>query len=110
MLTLRNVLDAWQILRDGGLPLATATSGSRRSAEELAVASVAAIASKPTGRDAEALAAWLFAWHDHWPAAFALGFGVEATVIVEWATAAIRDEGRHVKLRRIALENLATIL
>lgn len=90
--------------------MATATSGTRRSAGELALAARAAIATQPTGRDAEALAAWLFAWHDHWPAAFALGFGVAATTIVEWATAAIRDDGRYIKLRRIALENLAAIL
>lgn len=110
MLTLRIVVDAWQILRDGGLPLATATSGIRRSAAELAAAAVAAVASRPAGRDAEALAAWLFAWHDHWPAAFAGRFGAEANAIVAWATASIRDGGRYIKLRRIALENLGTIL
>lgn len=110
MLTLRTVVDAWQILRDGGLPLATATSGKRRSPAELAIAAVAAVASRPAGRDAEALAAWLFAWHDHWPGAFASRFGGEATAIVEWAGGAIQDGGRYIKLRRIALENLATIL
>lgn len=74
------------------------------------MAAVAVVASRPTGRDAEALAAWLFAWHDHWPAAFASTFGGEARAIVEWASAAISDGGRYIKLRRIALENLAQIL
>ncbi len=110
MLTLRVVVDAWQILRDGGLPLATEGSGRRRSSADLAAATHAAIATKPDGRDAEALAAWLFAWHDHWPAAFASRFGADAPAIVEWATRAIRDHGRHLKLRRISLENLASVL
>lgn len=102
--------DAWQILRDGGLPLAIAASGARRTAAELAAASRAAIATAPSGRDAEALAAWLFAWHDHWPRTFAAEFPSDSSAIVAWATRAAVDDGRYIKLRRIAIESLAQIL
>ena len=110
MLTLRRVRDAWQILRDGGLPLATPRSGVGTSAVELSVATRAAIASRPTGRDAEALAAWVFAWSDHWPTTFAAQFGADASSIIDWASRAANDDGRYIKLRRLAIENLALIL
>jgi hypothetical protein len=102
--------DAWQILRDSGLPLALPSSGVVRSLEELASATQAAIAQRPTGRDAEALAAFVFAWHHHWPASFERGLGADASSVVDWAARNAIDEGRYLKLRRIALENLAQIL
>jgi hypothetical protein len=102
--------DAWQILRDGGLPLALPTSGRLRSSQELAAATRAAIAQHPAGRDAEALAAFVFAWHHHWPGSFERELGTDATVVVDWATRNAVDQGRYLKLRRIALENLAHVL
>jgi hypothetical protein len=102
--------DAWQILRDGGLPLALPVSGATRSSEELAAATRAAIAERPTGREAEALAAFVFAWHHHWPGSFARELGADADAIVGWASRNAVDEGRYLKLRRIALENLARVL
>lgn len=102
--------EAWQILRDGGLPLAIASSGVTRTQTELAVATRAAIAEGPTGRDAEALAAYVFAWHQHWPGSFASELGDHAGAVVEWATRNAIDDNRYLKLRRIALENLSRIL
>jgi len=102
--------DAWQILRDGGLPLALPVSGVARSLEDLAAATRAAIAQQPAGREAEALAAFVFAWHHHWPRTFAQGLGADADAVVDWASRNAVDEGRYLKLRRIALENLARIL
>ncbi|MEO8846277.1 MAG: hypothetical protein ABI591_00220 [Kofleriaceae bacterium] len=102
--------EAWQILRDGGLPLAVASSGVTRTARELAVAMRAAIAEEPSGRDAEALAAYVFAWHQHWPACFATELGDDAGAVIEWATRNAIDDNRYLKLRRIALENLSRIL
>jgi len=90
----------WQILRDGGLPLAIEPSGVNRTHRELAAAICGAIAEEPSGREAEVLAAYIFAWHHHWPASFASEMGGEAKVVVN----------RYLKLRRIALENLARIL
>lgn len=101
---------AWQILRDGGLPLAIAGSGVRRRQDELSRAVLDAIADQPSGRDAEALAAYVFAWHHHWPAAFASALGEHADAVIAWAARAAIDDNRYVKLRRIAIENLASIL
>lgn len=111
--------DAWQILRDGGLPLALPISGKPRSSQELATATRAAIAQQPTGRNAEALAAFVFAWHHHWPGCFEREFGADlheppvvedAAAVVAWAARNAVDQDRYLKLRRIALERLAHIL
>jgi hypothetical protein len=102
--------DAWQILRDGGLPLALPVSGVARSLEELAAATREAIAQRPTGREAEALAAFVFAWHQHWPQSFDRALGRDAASAVDWASQNAVDEDRYLKLRRIALENLSQIL
>jgi hypothetical protein len=102
--------DAWQILRDGGLPLAMPVSGRRPSAAELAVATREAISTHPTGRDAEALAAFVLAWHQHWPTTFAAELGGEVTGVLDWAQGHKDDDDRYLKLRRIALENLAQVL
>lgn len=102
--------DAWQILRDSGLPLALPVSGVVRSLEELASATRAAIAQQPVGREAESLAAFVFAWHHHWPGSFERELGPAAATVVDWASRNAMDEGRYLKLRRIALENLARIL
>ncbi|CAN5900183.1 hypothetical protein BH11MYX2_BH11MYX2_35420 [soil metagenome] len=102
--------EVWQILRDGGLPLAIERSGVTRTPSELAIATLAAIAEAPHGRDAEALAAFVFAWHHHWPASFATELATDAEAVVGWAARNATDENRYLKLRRIALENLAQIL
>jgi hypothetical protein len=102
--------DAWQILRDGGVPLAIASSGRPRTAGELARAVRSAIGASPTGRDAEALAAFIFAWHHHWPQTFETELGADAPGVLGWASHNAIDDGRYLKLRRIAIENLAHIL
>ena len=102
--------EVWQILRDGGLPLAIERSGVTRTACELAIATRAAIAETPRGRDAEALSAFVFAWQQHWPASFATELGLDAGAVIEWAARAAIDANRYLKLRRIALENLAQVL
>jgi hypothetical protein len=104
------VSDPWQLLRDGGLPLALARSPVSPTESDLAAAARVAIASYPVGRDADALAAWLLAWRDHWPTSFARSFGGDAASAAAWAHSVASPDGRHIKLRRIALENLASIL
>ena len=52
----------------------------------------------------------MFAWHQHWPDSFASELGDDAEAVVAWATLNAIDENRYLKLRRIALENLARIL
>jgi hypothetical protein len=102
--------DRWQLLRDGGVPLAIAGAGARPEPPELARCARDVIAQEPGGRDAEALAAWIHAWRDHWPQSFEAGFEADAGAVVAWAERAAVDPGRHVKLRRIAIENLASLL
>jgi hypothetical protein len=104
------MVDAWQILRDGGLPLATPSTGVRRAAQELATATRVAIGGAAPGREAEALAAFIFAWHQHWPESFANELGADAAAVVAWARCHAVDDGRYIKLRRIALENLSKVL
>ena len=107
---MRQVTDPWQILRDGGVPLALPTSGLTVRADDLAIATRAVIAGRPTGRDADALAAWICAWQQHWPQSFLEALGPDATEVNEWVAGHQIDANRYLKLRRIALENLARIL
>jgi hypothetical protein len=100
----------WQILRDGGLPLAIEGTGGSTTVAELASATRAAVSERPAGRDSEALAAFVFAWHHHWPRVFQGAFGEAGAGLLTWAGAQFSDEGRYVKLRRIAIENLAHVL
>jgi hypothetical protein len=100
----------WQILRDGGLPLAIDRSSGSPTANELAAATQAAVAEHPSGRDGEALAAFVFAWHHHWPRVFERMFGDAGAALLAWAGQQFCDEGRYLKLRRIAIENLSQVL
>jgi hypothetical protein len=104
------VNDPWQILRAGGVPLALPTPGFKVAADDLATAARAVISARPTGRDAEALAAWIFAWQHHWPRSFAATLGNAATAVTAWAADHTTDANRYLKLRRIAIENLARVL
>lgn len=85
-------------------------SGPAASDATLATAALQAIGSSPIGRDAEALAAWLLAWHAHWPTGFRRCFGADETTMISWARSQTSSVGRYIKLRRIAVENLASIL
>ena len=100
----------WQILRDGGLPLAIDRTGASTTVDELATAARAAVAEHPSGREAEALAAFVFACHHHWPRVFADAFGDAGSALLAWAGRQFSDDNRYVKLRRIAIENLAHVL
>jgi hypothetical protein len=102
--------DPWQTLRAGGVPLAIEPGSSAPPPVELAAGARAAIAAGPSGREAEALAAWLFAWAHHWPSSFAAVFAGDRDAVLEWASRAATDDNRYLKLRRIAIENLSTIL
>jgi hypothetical protein len=101
--------DPWQILRDGGLPLAMARGPGRPTERDLAAAVELAIAQEPTRREAEALAAFVSAWHHHWEVGFRQAFA-DPRSLLEWARGQIVDVDRYLKLRRIAIANLATVL
>jgi hypothetical protein len=46
----------------------------------------------------------------HWPASFEAEHGGDAQAVVGWAARNATDDNRYLKLRRIALENLALVL
>ena len=71
-------------------------------------AAVREAASEP--RDVAALLAWLRAWQHHWPSHFRATLGDEGDRIAERLRARLDDENRYLKLRRIAIENLAAML
>lgn len=102
--------DAWQTLRDAGLPIAAGHGQGVPDIHGLAAAARAAVASRPSGRDAEALAAFLCGWLHHWPQAFATAFGPDAPRLSGWADQQLTNAGRYLKLRRLAIANLAQVL
>jgi hypothetical protein len=98
---------AWQILHRAGVPLLAEASGPAPSAGEIGLAVREVLQTSPRGREAEALAAFLFAWQQHFPTSFAEALDGEALV---WAQRQLTDPNRYLKLRRIALAHLAEIL
>lgn len=111
-LELGSMASAWQILIRGGVPLAAEREGPPVSAAALgeAVRAVLASPTPPAGREQEALAAFLLAWRKEWPTTFASVFGDDAEDLAAWARFSIPDPNRYLKLRRIAVANLAEIL
>jgi len=102
--------DAWQILHRAGLPMAGERTGEPPSEEEIADATRAVIATEITGRKRDALVAFIDAWRQHWPTSFARSLSGDAAAVAHWSDSHRGDEGRRLKLRRIALANLATTL
>lgn len=56
------------------------------------------------------LLAWLEAWRHHWPSAFERELGNSAAELCDSLRELPFDENRYLKLRRIAVENLAGVL
>lgn len=103
----------WNVLRRAGVPLGTCSPEPpvpAPTAPEIAAAVLAAVASSPTGRARDALAAFVLSWRRRWPYTFLRELGTEAAGLVQWAEAATRDPNRYLKLARIATAHLAHIL
>jgi hypothetical protein len=102
---------AWQVLRDAGLPLAAPRSGARPAPEEIGRAVLHVMRAELAPRDADALAAFVLAWRHEWPASFAVTFGErQGPLVAAWAQRQLTDDNRYLKLRRIAIANLADLL
>lgn len=84
--------------------------GAPPSEWEIAEATRAVIVTEITGRERDALVAFIDAWRQHWPTSFARSLGSDAAEVARWSDSHRGDEGRRLKLRRIALANLATTL
>lgn len=103
--------DPWQTLRDAGLPLGAPEPARRApSVDDMMAAVHAAIATQPAGRPRDALCAFILAWWRQWPHTFSRAFGASAPSVIAWADAAVTDPNRYVKLSRIAMAHLATVL
>ncbi len=102
--------DDWQILHRAGVPLAGTRIGAAPEVAEIVAAVHHVLSAQLAPRERDALAAFVAAWRQHWPTSFASGFGSAAGRISTWAAQACADHGRFLKLRRIALANLASVL
>lgn len=58
----------------------------------------------------EAVGAFTLGWAHEWPTSFGTEFGREALGVTAWARAHTPDAGRYLKLRRLAVSNLAGVL
>jgi hypothetical protein len=104
------VSDAWQQLMDAGLPDGAVRPVPRGPFDAARLrAAVRDVVARPEV-DVAPLLAWLRAWQHHWPRRFRATFGDEGERIVDRLSARLEDENRYLKLRRIAIENLAAVL
>jgi hypothetical protein len=58
----------------------------------------------------ECLGAWLAAFRHHWPDQFAAVLGSDGELALQRLQAHLDDPNRYLKLRRIAIENLAVLV
>jgi len=105
--------DAWGVLVDLGLPDGAVrpapTAGFDAVGAARAVNEIARDASLEDARVAPLLA-WLRAWQHHWGDHFEQTLGAEGSTLVRRLQQRLDDPNRYLKLRRIAIENLASLL
>jgi hypothetical protein len=104
----------WSVLEEAGVPegplRATPTTPFASERVREALSRVAMSLDSLEARRAEALRAWLCAFRHHWPSAFDAMLGPEAESLERRLLPLAADPGRHLKLRRIAIANLAGVL
>ena len=109
---LERMEEAWNVLCACGLPdgAIRPASSSPNDAVLRALAEVATHLGALSRRDREVLFAWLCAFRQHWPTAFrtVLGATGEHVLGALESESTLFDSNRYLKLRRIAIENLAT--
>lgn len=97
-----------------GVPLAGKRAGAPPSRDALADAvhllALDAGAAEGSGREREALGAFVLAWRDHFRGSYQAAFGPDAARLSSWAESVTPDANRRIKLRRIALETLANVI
>ena len=105
--------DAWNLLMEMGLPDGAVRPPPRARFDPIrvraAVLDVAAPRALKSARVAPLLA-WLAAWEHHWGDHFARTLGPRGTVLLRRLRRRLDDPNRYLKLRRIAITNLATLL
>jgi hypothetical protein len=104
---------AWEALLEAGVPFGAARPPPRKLVPERlreAVSNTDELVAQLEEPQREALYAWLKAFRSHWPLGFdkVLGTG-GARLLDVLERAEPGDPNRYIKLRRIALENLANV-
>ena len=105
--------DAWEELQAAGVPDGAPRPAPRGplDAARLRRAFATATSGPPLPeRRRETLHAWLAAFRHHWPARFSAVLGDDGDRALARLAATPGDPNRYLKLRRIALENLAHLL
>jgi hypothetical protein len=105
----------WETLIDAGLPDGAIRQKPRPPLPvERIVQALVRVAADLNGmgpREREPLAAWLRAWQHHWPTQFRQLLGATGEQCLrQLQEGAPPDPNRYLKLRRIAVENLAGLL
>ena len=105
------MVDAWKVLVDAGLPDGPPRPPPRGPLDIAGVRSAVAHAvdSVDTARVAPLLA-WLGAWRHHWGAHYARTFGADGPRFLARLAPRLDDPNRYLKLRRIAIANLAGMI
>jgi hypothetical protein len=104
--------DPWPVLRGAGVPLRAVTEVAEAATPTVEAVASAALAQWTwretlAPRERDALLAWLCAWTSHYPTSFNEAFGEAAEAIRAGLHPDDSDASRHIKLRRLALANLA---
>lgn len=103
----------WKVLVEAGVPDGAARVASARLDPRDVGRAVRDLAAGPEAiepRQVEPLLAWLRGWRRHWPASFASVLGPAGERLIACLEARAPDATRYLKLRRIAVENLARVL
>jgi len=111
--TVNRVNDAWKLIEAAGMPDgAPRAPGGRLDREELgrALAHVLDRIDELSVEHREPLLAWLRAFEHHWPERFHAELGSTGSRLSAALRSRSFDANRYLKLRRIAVENLAHLI
>ncbi len=104
----------WEALREAGLPEGAPRAPRTGPLDAARLRSAVGSLSRELEREDRdrlaTLAAWLRAFRRHWPEAFAATLGEDGARALAALAALPLDQNRVLKLRRIAVENLAARL
>jgi hypothetical protein len=101
---------AWTVLVSAGMPDGAIRAAAPRpdpAALREALRTVVGRNAPLSDRDREPLLAWLRGFRQHWPSAFASTLGDVGSDALDFLEDRPVDTNRYLKLRRIAIANLA---
>ena len=106
------MLNPLEILERAGMPDGAARPAPSQLLPGIreAVCELDATAADLPARSIEPLLSWLRAFESHWPARFNAELGDAGRNLIVQLESRSPDPNRYLKLRRIALENLAAVL